>query len=426
MHLRALSARCLVRCLRVPTVSTNLQATILSVEAGHVQASMRLIPGVLVAPSIIGAIDGNHDGVFSQDEERAYAELVLYDISFTVDGRAMRPTLGAFSFPQPAQLRDGLSEIHLEYDIALSPDGTEHTLALVNQHRRDNSVYLVNVLVPENGNFVIVKQKRNQQQSTYELDFCQTSATKQTSWSAFRSWIAGLQLLGLFHLGMRHIAEGTDHLLFLLVLLLPAPLCAVEGRWTAVQSVRNSMLHIVGIVSAFTIGHSLTLTLAAMSILHIPSRPVEVFIAVSILVSAVHALRPIFPGRETWIATGFGLVHGLAFASTLDRLGLSRWDRLSGIVAFNLGIETMQMVVVAFTLPSLLIMSRTGWYRHLRMLGAILAIIASLAWITERISDVHTPVDSVANAIAQHGWLVAAMLLAASLACNYLPLKLRR
>ena len=70
-------------------------------------------------------------------------------------------------------------------------------------------------------------------------------------------------------------------------------------------------------------------------------------------------------------------------------------------------------------------MSRTGWYRYLRRLGAILAIIASLAWITERIADVHTPVDSVANAIAQHGWLVAAMLLAASLACNYLPLNLR-
>lgn len=387
---------------------------------------MRLIPGVLVAPSIIGAIDSNHDGAFSQDEERAYAELVLHDISFTVDGRAMRPTLGAFSFPQPAQLRDGLGEIHLEYDVALSPGASEHTLTLVNQHRRDNYVHLVNVLVPENGNFAIVEQKRNQQQSTYELDFHQISATKQTSWLAFRSWISGLQLSGLFHLGMHHIAEGTDHLLFLLVLLLPAPLCAVGGRCTAVQSVRNSMLHIVGIVTAFTIGHSLTLTLAAMSILHLPSRSVEVFIAVSILVSAVHALRPIFPGRETWIAAGFGLVHGLAFASTLDRLGLSRWDRLSGIVAFNLGIEAMQMVVVAFTLPSLLIMSRTRWYRYLRMLGAILAIIASLAWITERISDVHTPVDSVANAIAQHGWLVAAMLLAASLACNYLPSNLRR
>jgi hypothetical protein len=89
-------------------IDEYLQATILIMGAGHVQASLRLIPGILVAPSIVSAIDGNHDGVFSQNEERAYAELVLHDISFTVDGRAMQPTLGVFSFPQPAQLRDGL------------------------------------------------------------------------------------------------------------------------------------------------------------------------------------------------------------------------------------------------------------------------------------------------------------------------------
>jgi len=77
-----------------------------------------------------------------------------------------------------------------------------------------------------------------------------------------------------------------------------------------------------------------------------------VLIAVSILVSAVHALRPLFPGREARIAAFFGLIHGLAFASTLGELGLGRWERLAGILAFNLGIETMQLVVVAATLPS--------------------------------------------------------------------------
>ncbi len=127
-----------------------------------------------------------------------------------------------------------------------------------------------------------------------------------------------------------------------------------------------------------------------------------------------------FPGRETWIAAGFGLVHGLALASTLDRLGLSRWDRLSGILAFNLGIETMQMVVVAITLPSLLIMSRTWSYRYLRIGGAALAALASLAWISERLLEVRTPVDSIVNVAARHGFLAAAFLLAASLACKYL------
>ena len=399
-------------------IDEYLQATILSVEAGHVQASMRLIPGVLVASSIIDAIDIDHNGAFSSVEERAYAQLVLKDISLTVDGKPVHPTLGVLSFPELSRLREGLGEIHIEYDIPMPPGGPDRTLTLVNQHRREGSVYLVNVLAPQSGDFTIVSQKRNPQQSVYELDLRQTSATTQTSWSSFRSWSSGLQLSALFRLGLRHIAEGTDHLMFLLVLLLPAPLCAVGGRWTSVRSVRQSLLHIVGIVTAFTIGHSLTLTLAAMSILHIPGRPVEVFIAVSIFVSAVHALRPIFPGREAWIAAGFGLVHGLAFASTLDRLGLSRWDRLVGILAFNLGIETMQMIVVGFTLPSLLILSRTNSYRYARIGGAGVAAVASIAWISERLFYVQTPVDSIASVMAQHGFVLAGSLLAVSLTCK--------
>ncbi len=278
----------------------------------------------------------------------------------------------------------------------------------------------MNVLAPQDGNATIVNQKRNQQQSAYELDFLQARPAARTSWSAIQSEFLGLQLSSLFHLGMRHIAEGTDHLLFLLVLLLPAPLCAVRCRWAAANSVRKSLLHIVGIVTAFTIGHSLTLTLAAMEFVQVPSRSVEVLIAVSILVSAIHALRPIFPGREAWIAAFFGLIHGLAFASTLDRLGLSRWDRVAGILAFNLGIETMQMVVVASTLPSLLIMSRTRPYRFFRIGGAVLAALASLAWISERLFNVQTPVDSIVNTLARHGLLVTAALLVASLACRYL------
>ena len=402
-------------------IDEYLQATMLTVETGHIRASMRLIPGVLVASSIIDAIDSDRDGAFSEAEERAYAQRVLGELSITMDGKSVQPSLGAFSVPQPSQLRDGLGEIHINYDIALPAGGPDRTLTLVNRHLQTRSVYLVNVLVPQNASIEIVNQKRNQQQSAYELDFRQTQATTRTSWSALHSWVAGLQLSSLFHLGMRHIAEGTDHLLFLLVLLLPAPLCAVGGRWVAVQSVRGSLLHIVGIVTAFTIGHSLTLTLAAMGLVHISSRPVEVFIAVSILISAVHALKPIFPGREAWIAAGFGLVHGLAFASTLDRLGLSRWDRLAGILAFNLGIEAMQMAVVAITLPSLLIMSRTWSYRYVRSAGAALAALASLAWIAERLFEVQTPVDRIVNGIAHHGLMVAGVLLAASLACTRLP-----
>ena len=117
------------------------------------------------------------------------------------------------------------------------------------------------------------------------------------------------QDLDIFRRGMRHIAEGTDHLLFLLALLLPAPLMAVGAHWTGFAEVRTSFLRILGIVTAFSIGHSLTLALAAWGLIRVPSRPIEVLIAFSILISAIHAFRPIFPGREARIAAFFGLIH---------------------------------------------------------------------------------------------------------------------
>ena len=172
---------------------------------------------------------------------------------------------------------------------------------------------------------------------------------------------------------MRHIAEGTDHLLFLLVLLFPAPLLVRNARWAGYSEIRPCLLKIAKIVTAFTVGHSLTLAAGAMNLIHVPSRPIEVLIAVSILVSAVHALRPVFPGREPVIAGCFGLVHGMAFATTLAGLGLGRWDRVASIFGFNLGIEAMQLVVVAIALPSLILLSRTRLYPSIRTAGALFA-----------------------------------------------------
>jgi hypothetical protein len=401
-------------------IDEYLQAIILSLESNQVHASMRLIPGVMVASSVIAMIDANHDEIFSRNEKRAYADRVLGDLSFSVDGEAVKPQLDSWTIPDASQLRDGLGEIHLEYHVDLPPSTVANrTLVLANRHLNESSVYLMNVEVPQERTLRIVDQKRNPRQSVYELDYQQagTAARRSNSWPGIRAWRDGLQLSSLFHLGMRHIAEGTDHLLFLLTLLLPAPLLAIGARWAAPATVRQSLLHILGIVTAFTIGHSLTLTLAAMNFVQVPSQPVEVLIALSILVSAVHALRPIFPGREAWTTAFFGLIHGLAFASTLDRLGLSRSNRVAGILSFNLGIETMQLLVVALLLPSLLLMSRTSVYSFFRIAGATFACIASAMWITERLFSVRMHVDTIVNLVAQRGVLCAGILFVASLLC---------
>jgi hydrogenase/urease accessory protein HupE len=222
-------------------------------------------------------------------------------------------------------------------------------------------------------------------------------------------WFTGFR--SIFWLGVEHIAEGTDHLLFLLALLLPAPLAFSRRRWSVPSGIRASLLRIFKIVTAFTIGHSITLALAALGVVHVPSRPIEVLIAVSILVSAIHALRPIFPGRENIIAAFFGLIHGLAFATTLGQLGLARWDRVASIFAFNIGIEAMQLIVVITTMPSLILLSRSRAYSAFRIGGALFAGLASAGWIEERLFNQHTPVDSIVDSVAHHAAGVAISLL---------------
>jgi hypothetical protein len=399
-----------------------LQATILSVEKDHVRASMRLIPGVAVSSSIIASIDRNGDGNLSAAEQRDYAERVLGDLYLTVDGNSVRPKLVSVSFPQIEEMREGLGEIHIEFTADLPRGGGNRRLVLENHHLNATSAYLVNTVVPRDPGIRIVGQKRNEQQSFYELDYEQEGGIAEpghaNGWVNFRFRMSSVGFLSLFRLGMRHIAEGTDHLLFLLALLLPAPLVVSGSRWAGSAGVRCSLLRMLEIVTAFTIGHSTTLALAALGFVHVPSRPVEVLIAFSILISAIHAVRPIFPGKEAVIAAFFGLIHGLAFAATLGNLGLGRWERVSGVLAFNLGIETMQMIVVGVTLPSLILLSRSRAYSFLRLGGALFAGFASLGWIAERLFGVHHSVDFLINNIAHHaGWIAGALFLL-SLICR--------
>jgi hypothetical protein len=199
------------------------------------------------------------------------------------------------------------------------------------------------------------------------------------------SWFAGFK--GMFALGMEHIMEGTDHLLFLIVLLLPAPLLVNKKRWGRFGGVKYSIMKLLKVITAFTIGHSITLLIGALGCLHLPTQPVEILIAVSILVSAVHAIRPVFAGKEMYVAAGFGLVHGLAFASVLSNLNLDTGTMVLSILGFNIGIEVMQLLVIVCIVPWTILLSKTPIYGWIRIIWAILAAIASLAWITERISE---------------------------------------
>jgi hypothetical protein len=172
------------------------------------------------------------------------------------------------------------------------------------------------------------------------------------------------------------------------------------------------------IVTAFTIGHSLTIMLPAFGLLRLPGRPVEVLIAVSILVSAIHAIRPIFPGREAGIAAFFELIHGLAFATVLSDLGFGQWHRLVSILGFSLGIEAMQLAVVVAILPLLLLLSRTRAYSLLRIGAALLAAVVSIGWIVERPLNLPNAIDPLVENVAHLAAWIAATLLLLGLLCR--------
>jgi hypothetical protein len=187
------------------------------------------------------------------------------------------------------------------------------------------------------------------------------------------------------------------------VLLLPAMLLTNGTRWGAFGGIGYSLTRLLKIVTAFTIGHSLTLLIGAMGLVKLPGQLVEILIALSILVSAVHAMRPIFPGSEVFIAGSFGLIHGLAFATVLSSLNLNAGKLALSILGFNLGIEAMQLFVIAMIIPWLILVSKTPAYKWIRLPGAGMAAIAALAWITERSTGKVNPISEFVQVASRYG-----------------------
>ncbi|MEU6551060.1 HupE/UreJ family protein [Streptomyces sp. NPDC046915] len=205
----------------------------------------------------------------------------------------------------------------------------------------------------------------------------------------------------MFRLGAHHILEGTDHLLFLLILLLPAPLSAAGNRWRGPTGPRTALGRIGRTTLAFTIGHSVALAVSAFGRLDIPAQPVEAFIAFSILVGAFHAIRPLFPEREAVVAGVFGLGHGLAFSLTLSEMNLSTSQLALSLAGFNLGIECVQLVLVLLALPSLICLTRLRRRSEVRTACAGLTALAALGWLLDRLG-LPSPVARAADSAGTH------------------------
>ena len=139
------------------------------------------------------------------------------------------------------------------------------------------------------------------------------------------------------------------------------------------------------IVTAFTLAHSITLTLATLGVVVLPSRAVEATIAASVVVAALNNVFPLFTGRRWAVAFGFGLVHGFGFASVLADLGLPSDALALALVGFNLGVEAGQLAIVAVFLPLAYAVRRTVLYRQgVRIAGSLLIALLAGVWFAER------------------------------------------
>ena len=212
------------------------------------------------------------------------------------------------------------------------------------------------VLQGKNREWAMLLAESQQQQQ--DGQFTATSQKQsQHSWQSF------------LILGMKHILTGYDHLLFLLALLI--------GRQTLKQYVFT--------VTAFTIAHSITLTLAVLGIVDLPSRLVESFIALSICYVAI---ENIFRKKISfrWVITFiFGLIHGLGFASILKEMNLPSADLAIALLNFNVGIEIIQLLIVLLLIPILFKLQRQKFYNNYLKYGSIVIFVLGAIWFFQRI-----------------------------------------
>jgi hypothetical protein len=195
-------------------------------------------------------------------------------------------------------------------------------------------------------------------------------------WSAFVEYLRA---------GIWHIWSGIDHLLFLLSLLLPAVLVRRQSRWEAVPMAAPAFANIVKVVTAFTLAHSITLSLAAFDVIRLPGRLTESVIAASIIIAALNNVFPRITEGRWRIAFAFGLLHGFGFASVLAEMGLPKGARLISLVAFNLGVETGQLAVVLAVMPLAYLLRSTSFYRRGVMPWGSSAIAGlALVWFLQR------------------------------------------
>lgn len=356
-------------------------------------------------------IDSNHDGAITWGEVQAHRDAIeryaLASVAIKGDGLTcdMQPTGQRID-----DHTDGAYDVILFDSVCDKEIPSKLTVVY----------HLFNDVDPYHRGIITVRTKNGTTGAVLGPENPSTSLDlrKPDRWGQFRSFVVD---------GIWHIWTGIDHLLFILSLLLPAVLIrkrmnsndpddGVEARtglvagvggidgvltalrphtryqWVPVTNWWPAFIDVVKIVSAFTVSHSVTLTLAVLGIVDLPSRLVESGIAMSVIFAAGNNLYPLVRKRVWLIAFAFGFVHGLGFASALAGLQLPPLAMAASLGGFNVGVEIGQETIVLLVMPIAFLMRRTVFYQKyvLRWGSAIIIAMAS-GWLIQRAFDILIP-----------------------------------
>jgi hypothetical protein len=321
------------------------------------------------------SLDANQDGEITWGEVRAkHAEIAAYALA--------RLRLGPASAPCPAQAAQQLIDNH--------SDGAYSVLRFTATCAAAPKTLVVDYglffdLDPQHRGLVRLEYEGRTRAGIFSID----EPEQRFQLADLSKWE---QFLDYGNEGVWHIWTGFDHVLFLLSLLLPAVLVRAsphERRWLPAPSFAPAFWDVVKVVTAFTLAHSITLSLAVLGVISLPSRWVESAIALSVVVAALNNIRPLVYERRWVIAFCFGLIHGFGFASVLADLGLPQESLLIALVAFNLGVELGQLVIVSVFLPIAYVLRTTALYqRVIVVFGSAAIVLVALVWLVERAFNV--------------------------------------
>ncbi len=187
--------------------------------------------------------------------------------------------------------------------------------------------------------------------------------------------------------GVWHIWIGLDHILFVMTLLLPSVLVLKQGHWLVERELYKVFKQTVKVISAFTIAHSLTLTLTVYQLITLPSNLVESMIALSVVVASVNNIFAWVDKRLWILAFVFGLLHGMGFATVLSQLGLPQNSQALALLGFNVGVELGQLAIIILLLPILYYFRTQKFYQPVVMkLGSGFIAVIGLFWFVQRLT----------------------------------------